>query len=379
MRWICDLDAARGWSAFGRRYPAMPHDHATSTTCSSDAEVDAVVIATPVFTHFDLASRACAPASTCSSRSRWRPPREAGQRAARSAREADGLRLMCGHTFLYSPPVRAVKELLDRGELGDIYFISSSRVNLGLHQRDVSVIWDLGPHDFSILLYWLERDADVGPRRRPRLDRARHPRRRLRRPQLPVGHRRERRAELARAEQAAPHGHRRQQEDGRLRRRQPPSRSGSSTTASSTRTRRPSASTTSPTAPATSSRRKLDDVEPLAVELDDFVRGDPRRARAGAAAELARDVVRMIEAAEESLRRGGARVDDRRAPRPGPATSLSSRRSPPPRRRATAPQRGLAGLGRSSARSPRQAPAAPRPRVRRRRAARLGRRATRGR
>jgi predicted dehydrogenase len=62
---------------------------------------------------------------------------------------------MCGHTFLYSPPVRRVRELIDQGELGDIYFMSSSRVNLGLHQRDVSVVWDLGPHDFSILLYWL--------------------------------------------------------------------------------------------------------------------------------------------------------------------------------------------------------------------------------
>jgi predicted dehydrogenase len=72
--------------------------------------------------------------------------------------EASGLTLMCGQTFLYSPPVRAVKDLLRTDELGDIYFISSSRVNLGLHQRDVSVIWDLGPHDFSILHYWL-RDA----------------------------------------------------------------------------------------------------------------------------------------------------------------------------------------------------------------------------
>jgi predicted dehydrogenase len=48
-----------------------------------------------------------------------------------------------------------VRELIERGELGELFFISSSRVNLGLHQRDVSVIWDLGPHDFSILLYWL--------------------------------------------------------------------------------------------------------------------------------------------------------------------------------------------------------------------------------
>src|SRR5262249_25262097 len=66
-----------------------------------------------------------------------------------------GRTLMCGHTFVYSPPVRAVKRMLEAGTLGDIYFISSSRVNLGLHQRDISVIWDLGPHDFSILLYWL--------------------------------------------------------------------------------------------------------------------------------------------------------------------------------------------------------------------------------
>ena len=65
-------------------------------------------------------------------------------------------RLMCGHTFIYSPPVRALKRMLQRDELGTVYFVSSSRVNLGLHQRDVSVVWDLGPHDFSILLYWLD-------------------------------------------------------------------------------------------------------------------------------------------------------------------------------------------------------------------------------
>ena len=57
--------------------------------------------------------------------------------------------------------MRAVKRMLESGELGDIYFISSSRVNLGLHQRDVSVLWDLGPHDFSILRYWLDEVPDV--------------------------------------------------------------------------------------------------------------------------------------------------------------------------------------------------------------------------
>jgi len=69
---------------------------------------------------------------------------------------ANGLALMPGHTFLYSPPVNVIKGLIDAGELGDIYFISTSRVNLGLHQPDVSVVWDLAPHDFSILRYWLE-------------------------------------------------------------------------------------------------------------------------------------------------------------------------------------------------------------------------------
>ena len=62
---------------------------------------------------------------------------------------------MPGHTFLYSPPVTLSRELIQSGELGEIYFITTSRVNLGLHQSDVSVVWDLAPHDFSILRYWL--------------------------------------------------------------------------------------------------------------------------------------------------------------------------------------------------------------------------------
>ena len=62
---------------------------------------------------------------------------------------------MPGHTFLYSPPVNKVRDLIESGDLGEIYFVSTSRVNLGLHQPDVSVVWDLGPHDLSILRYWL--------------------------------------------------------------------------------------------------------------------------------------------------------------------------------------------------------------------------------
>jgi predicted dehydrogenase len=151
VRWICDSDRTRV-DRLARRYPSVRTTQSLEDVLA-DPAVDAVVLATPVHTHYALAKRCM----------------EAGKHtfvekplAASTAEAADlidyagqDLVLMCGHTFLYSPPVRAVKSLIDEGELGDIYFVSSSRVNLGLHQRDVSVVWDLGPHDFSILLYWL--------------------------------------------------------------------------------------------------------------------------------------------------------------------------------------------------------------------------------
>src|SRR5207253_10190392 len=65
------------------------------------------------------------------------------------------LTLMVGHTFVFSPPVRKIKDLLHAGLLGPIYYVETTRVNLGLFQRDVSVLWDLGPHDVSSLMYWL--------------------------------------------------------------------------------------------------------------------------------------------------------------------------------------------------------------------------------
>jgi predicted dehydrogenase len=112
-------------------------------------------VATPVFTHFDLASRSLAAGKHTFVEKPLASSSELGDELVRLADERD-LKLMCGHTFVYSPPVRAMKEMLRRDELGSLFFVSSSRVNLGLHQRDVSVVWDLGPHDFSILLYWLD-------------------------------------------------------------------------------------------------------------------------------------------------------------------------------------------------------------------------------
>jgi predicted dehydrogenase len=151
VAWICDRDAER-LERYGRRYPSAAKTRRIDDILA-DESVDAVVIATPVFTHHYLASRSLEsgkhtfvekPLAACS----------AEADALVSLADENGLVLMCGHTFVYSPAVRTVKALLDREELGEVFFASSSRVNLGLHQRDVSVVWDLGPHDFSILLYW---------------------------------------------------------------------------------------------------------------------------------------------------------------------------------------------------------------------------------
>jgi predicted dehydrogenase len=152
VSYICDLDEER-LSASARSYPG-----ATPTRCYEDLledpRLDAIAIATPVFTHFELAAAALRAGKHTFVEKPLAPSTAKANELIELAEDRD-LRLMCGQTFLYSPPVREVKRLIDARELGDIFFISSQRVNLGLHQRDVSVIWDLGPHDFSILLHWL--------------------------------------------------------------------------------------------------------------------------------------------------------------------------------------------------------------------------------
>ncbi len=137
------LDAVR------RIYPGMQ----TSTDINglwSDSEIDAVVIATPVFTHFDLARKAL----------------NAGKHVLLEKPMADSvahcmelidlaesrkLLLMVDHTFLYTPAVRKMKSLIEGGELGKVKYFDSTRINLGLIQQDVNVLWDLAPHDISIL------------------------------------------------------------------------------------------------------------------------------------------------------------------------------------------------------------------------------------
>jgi predicted dehydrogenase len=119
-----------------------------------DPDVRAVIVATPVVTHAELAGRALEAGKSVL----VEKPLAATSSEARSmvdlARER-GLLVMAGHTFLYSPPVQAVARLIREGIVGQPLYVQSSRVNLGIHRSDIDVIWDLAPHDLSILWSWL--------------------------------------------------------------------------------------------------------------------------------------------------------------------------------------------------------------------------------
>ena len=134
-------------------YPGIQVTDRTDTIFH-DSDITAVVIATPVSTHYDLATRAL----------------KAGKHVlvekplATSVREVEeigglaqemNLVAMVGHTFLFSPPVRYVKGLIDSGSLGDIRYIYSQRLNLGRIRSDVDALWNFAPHDISIIQYWL--------------------------------------------------------------------------------------------------------------------------------------------------------------------------------------------------------------------------------
>jgi predicted dehydrogenase len=152
IEWICD-SSGDALDRVGRRYPALRRTRRFDDVLD-DPAVDAVAISTPVSTHYELASRALDAGKHVFVEKPLAGSQEQALELSTAAADA-GLVLMPGHTFVYSPPVNRIKELIDDGELGDVYSVSTSRVNLGLHQPDVSVVWDLGPHDFSILRHWL--------------------------------------------------------------------------------------------------------------------------------------------------------------------------------------------------------------------------------
>jgi predicted dehydrogenase len=137
-----------------RRYPSARTTTDLHDVLAAD-DVEAVLIATPVSTHHAIALAALAAGKHVFVEKPMAASTTQALDLAEHAHRAQRV-LMPGHTFLYSPSVTCIRHLLARGELGEVFFISMSRVNLGLHQSDASVTWDLAPHDFSILRYWLD-------------------------------------------------------------------------------------------------------------------------------------------------------------------------------------------------------------------------------
>ncbi len=153
VAWLCD-SREDALAKVSRRYPA-PTVTSRVVDLLDDPDLGAIVLATPVSTHYKLAKAVLASGKHVFVEKPLASSSAEALELIELAAETD-LVLMPGHTFLYSPPVNLGRELIKNGELGEIFFISTSRVNLGLHQSDVSVVWDLGPHDFSILRYWLD-------------------------------------------------------------------------------------------------------------------------------------------------------------------------------------------------------------------------------
>lgn len=119
-----------------------------------DPGIDAVVIATPVFTHYELAKMALEEGKNVFIEKPFTYSSNEAQDLVETALKKN-LKIMVDHTFLYTGAVRRIKQLVDDKVLGNLYYYDSTRVNLGLFQHDVNVVWDLAPHDISIMLFVL--------------------------------------------------------------------------------------------------------------------------------------------------------------------------------------------------------------------------------
>lgn len=157
LRWICDTDETRA-GAMGRRYPAARTTNDYQTLLA-DPELDAVAVVTPVATHFQIAKEALlAGKHVLVEKPLTATAREAEELIELA--ERNRRTLMVDHTFVYTGAVRKMKEIVASGELGDLLYFDSVRINLGLFQRDINVLWDLAPHDLSIMDYLIERQPE---------------------------------------------------------------------------------------------------------------------------------------------------------------------------------------------------------------------------
>lgn len=154
MTHVADLDAGR-LSYIKELYPTV--EVTTDYKQLVDApDIDVIAIATPVHTHHRFALEALNAKKHVFVEKPLASSTEQCKELIELS-EGKNCKLMVGHTFLYTPAVEKMREIVSAGELGEIYYINSQRLNLGLFQKDINVIWDLAPHDISIILHLLDR------------------------------------------------------------------------------------------------------------------------------------------------------------------------------------------------------------------------------
>jgi predicted dehydrogenase len=152
---VCDFDS-RALARSKKRYPGVEISQNYAEVLASEG-VDAVVLATPVSTHYSFARQALQAGKHVLVE---KPIAQSAAQVADLIHKAElaGKILMVDHTFLYTGAVRQMKSLVDSGEIGQLLYFDSVRISLGLVQSDINVLWDLGPHDFSIMDYLCERE-----------------------------------------------------------------------------------------------------------------------------------------------------------------------------------------------------------------------------
>jgi len=155
---ICDKNPAALKRA-GRVYPGVNLTTDFSEIVTSP-QIDTVAVVTPVWTHFELAKTALLNGKHVFVEKPFTSTPQQAEELIELA-ERKRLKIMVDHTFLFSGAVRKIRELVDNGTLGNLYYFDSTRVNLGLFQHDVNVIWDLAPHDMSIMDYIIQEKPEA--------------------------------------------------------------------------------------------------------------------------------------------------------------------------------------------------------------------------
>jgi predicted dehydrogenase len=153
LRTVCDLSPER-LASVERNYPGVGITGRLEDLLDDD-EIQGVAIATPVHSHFELARRALKAGKSVLVEKPLATSVGECEQLLETARKM-GVALMVGHTFEYNAAVEHVERLIDEGELGDIHYIYSQRLNLGIVRQDVDAMWNLAPHDISIALRWLK-------------------------------------------------------------------------------------------------------------------------------------------------------------------------------------------------------------------------------